>query len=167
MALTQNRPWACRHHVHKPTLSISLANATGPTNLEHVEMYCRVLSRALQPCCHSLRLIKCLRAPFGIAWPLAKTGSAPTHMPIIPWPSGAQDTWHAHLCILPRILPDLGSPGLFHLWVLTMGTIVAMPRRSATLHRFRLAIVPVVGMHSGLCASSPSYCPMCGRGPRA
>ena len=83
--------------------------------------------------------------PFGIAWHLAKTGSAPTHMPILPWPSGAQDTWQAHPCVLPRIWPDLGSLGLFHLWALTMGTIVTMPRRIATLHRFPLAIVPIVG----------------------
>ena len=83
--------------------------------------------------------------PFGIEWPLAKTASAPHHMPILPWPSGAQDTWQAHPCILPRILPDLGSLGLFYMWVLTMGTIVTMPHRSATLHLFPLAIVPVVG----------------------
>jgi hypothetical protein len=76
---------------------------------------------------------------------MAKTGSATTHMPILPWPSGVQDTWQAHPCILPRIWPDLGSPGLFHLWALTIGAIVTMPRRSATLHRFPLAIVPVVG----------------------
>ena len=121
-------------------------------------MYCRVFSRALQPCCHSLGFIKCLRAPFGIAWPLAKTGSAPTHMPILPWPSGAQDTWQAHPCILPRIWPDLASPGLFHLWALTMGTIVTMPRRSASLHRLPLAIVPVVGGCSLACA--PHYHPL-------
>ena len=77
--------------------------------------------------------------PFGIAWRLAKTASAPTHMPRLPWRSGAQDTWQAHPCILPRIWPDLGSLGL------TMGTIVTMPRRSAALHRCPLAIVPVAG----------------------
>ena len=96
-------------------------------------------------------------SPFGIAWPLAKTGRAQTYMTRLPWHSGAQDTLQIHLCILPRILPDLGSLGLLHLWVMTMGTIVTMPRRSATLHRFPLAIVPVVGC---VLACAPRHHPL-------
>ena len=63
MAPTQNRRRACTSPRAQAHPSILLANATGPTNLEHVDMYCRVFSRALQPSCRSLGFIKCLRAP--------------------------------------------------------------------------------------------------------
>ena len=135
---------AC-HHVHKPTLPSHLPMPL-PQPIWSTWTCTSVSSHAPDNLVASpLGSPSASAPPFGIAWPLAKTGSAQTHMPRLPWHSGAQETLQIHLRILPRILPGPGSPGLFHLWVMAMGTIVTLPCRSATLHRFPLAIVHVVG----------------------
>ena len=102
--------------------------------------------------------------PFGIAWPLAQTGSAPTHMPWLSWRPGAQDTLQVHLA------SSLARPWIA--WIVSsVGADHGHHRDNATQKCNSASIASgdhtCCRMCSGLCSSSLSSCPMCGRRPRA